>query len=56
MAIANVRRVRRFGASSSGATEVAKDLSSDEDGESVDRRKVFVLGCCVQAAKNPRKE
>ncbi len=56
MAIANVWRGRRFGASSSSATEVAKNLSFDGDGDLVDRRKVFVLGCCAQAVKSPRKD
>jgi hypothetical protein len=56
MAIANVRRVRPFGASSSSATEAARTLSFDGHSDLVDRRKVFVLGCCLQVVKNPSKD
>ena len=56
MAITNVRRCRRFGASSSSATAAARNLSFHGDGGPVDRRKVFALGCCAQAVNNPGKD
>ncbi|HEV2976203.1 MAG TPA: hypothetical protein VG425_01300 [Casimicrobiaceae bacterium] len=56
MAIINVRRGRRFGASRSSATASAKNLSFHGDGGLVDQRKVFVLGCCAQVVNNPGKD
>jgi hypothetical protein len=56
MAITNVRRGRRFGASSSSATAAAKNLSFHGDGGPFDRRKVFAFGCCARLVSNPSKD